>query len=229
MSVCYCIHEKVTTTHCCDKCGSNSFDEDNECRECLMDQINLIKLKSTNFELKELITRLDRLSTSVESKLSSAAKSNHCHTQRTHRDVYLNQCNLCKSTNLWNKKETYQYDLTICDDCQHMIKLAEELEKKEKWKSILKKTDPNVYPLAKYPSGKEYECDKCETCMYERSRSRTRSRSRRRSRCSRSRSYSYSPVSSYRVKTPEPRPIWNGGPYTQSYLWREWKLKEEKK
>jgi hypothetical protein len=222
MSSCYCIHEKVTT-HCYDKFVDSSDDDD--CKECLVNQINLIKLKNTNYELKDLISRLDKLSTSVESKL---VKSNNFHSKHR-RDVYLNECNLCKSANMWNKKETYQYDLTICDDCQHMIKLAEELERKEKWKNVLRKKDPNVYPLSKYPSGKQYECDKCERCLYERSRSRSRSGRRRSQSSRRSRSYSYSPVSSYRVKTPEPRPIWNGGPYTQSYLWREWKLKEEKK
>lgn len=197
---------------CCCCCNDHKREvvkkvESNECLCCYADELNLKKLKSTNQELKDLIGRLDKLSDSV----GSSYKAKKCHNVCNCEKIYYDECNLCRSCKETITKQ-YQYDLVICDDCERMIRLSKELETKKS------KKDPKIYPLTKYPSGKEFRCNKCEKCVHEmRSRSRSRSRSRR------SYSRSISPDSS-RGATP----IWNGGPWTSYYPWTNWKLKESK-
>lgn len=176
---------------------------------CLSDEFNLIKLKNTNYELKNLINRLDHLSDSFDRNKSSACW-NCCNTGTTWYNM-CDECNLCRSQKEKNKKNFYQYNVTICNDCERMLEISSELESRN-----YHKNDSKIYPLEKYASGREYLCDKCDRCVEIKERRRSRSRSRN--------FYSVG-----RVVTPEPRPQWNGGPWLSYYPMTNLKLSEMKR
>ncbi|RNA32103.1 hypothetical protein BpHYR1_050509 [Brachionus plicatilis] len=172
-----------------------------KCNCCLSEELNLIKLKKTNYELKYLINRLDHLSTSFEKY--KEPKCWKCHD-------YYKQCNLCQSSREKNNRHFYEYNVTICNDCERMLEVSSELEARQNYKK-----DPNIYPLERYHSGKSFYCDKCDRCVGEKKRFRSRSRSRN--------------SSSSRAVTPEPRAVWNGGPWVAYYPMTSLKLAEMKK
>lgn len=216
---CYYVHKTIMPCKACTSTRSISCDCSN--------QENLKKLKDTNVELKSLIRKLDNLCDTVDSA-----------TTVTTREVTITECDcpcgLCKDSRNDAAIYTMKCDYVLCDKCHKMLKQS-ELERKHSrdyGRRELVTLDSKVYPLERYSSGRKYYCSQCDLCEYERhrSRSRTRSRSRSQSR-SRSRSrvlYSRSPSSSSRSTTPEQRPVWNGGPYTSYYTWRNWKLNEKK-
>lgn len=170
---------------------------------CLSDELSLIKLKNTNHDLKNLINRLDQLSDSFERKRLSDYWNN-CNI--------CDECNLCRSQREKNNKRFYQYNVTICNDCERMLEISSELESRKYYKN-----DSNIYPLEKYPSGREYFCDKCDSCIENKESRKFRSKSRN----------FYYPVG--RAVTPEPRPPWNGGPWLSYYPMTNLKLTEMKR
>lgn len=195
---CCCCRPKIT---CCTY-QRNVYD----CPCCLNDDLNLVRLKNTNNELKSLINRIDQLSNSVETSL-------HTHRSKTACNCH-DACNLCRTCREKNQKHSYVYNLTICDDCERMVRLNAELEKKKF------RYDTNIYPLEKYPCGKQFYCDKCDKCVDAIIRRRSRSRSRSRNS---------SPCVTSRTVTPEPRPSWNGGPWVSYYPMTQLKLEDLKK
>ncbi|CAF0784648.1 unnamed protein product [Brachionus calyciflorus] len=194
----YCCSYRPKTTFC-----HNRNIDYNECSCCLSDELNLVKLKNTNYELKSLINRLDELSSSVE------------HNYHAHKCTRFNydECNLCRSCKNKNNTNHYHYNLTVCDDCERMVRLSSELERMK-----VIQVDSNIYPLEKYHSGKRYYCDKCDKCDDDLRRRRSRSRSR-----------NASPFRESRVVTPEPRPLWNAGPWVSYYPMTKLKLSEMNK
>lgn len=210
---CFSVHEivmpcKTSTTCCKSTC---------QCYDCCEDELNIEKLKNTNHELKHLINKLDKLSSSVDTSLT-----NHtCCKIKT--EIHVPECNVCRTVRERNTTQRYEYDVCLCDDCERMLRISRILDEEARLKK-----DYNIYPLDKYPSGSRHFCDKCEKCVDEMKRRRSRSRSR----CCRSRSQSRSSsrlsISRSRRCTPEPRPIWNGGPYKTSYLWRDDYLSSKK-
>lgn len=216
------VHETIIPSKC-------------ECCSCC-DDLSIEKLKNTNHELKSLINKLDDLSVSVESSiLSHGSKKKHHHSNASFSRWP--RCSICEEFEEVNVTH-YEYNQVICKKCENMIRLSKLLEEEPKWKRV----DPNIYPLDKYPHGSKYYRTRCEECSSEHQRKLSHSSRRSRSRpcdCSRSRStsrrsHSRSLSSSRRsgsrrrVHTPEIKPNWNGGPYTSSYLWRQWKLHDSK-
>lgn len=170
------------------------------CNCSLNEELTLAKLKNTNYELKNLINRLDKLSASFEEpRLPKCCKCYH----------WYDECNLCRSGREKNNNYLYQYNVTICNDCERMLEISSELETRHAFKK-----DPNIYPLEKYDTGKKFYCDKCDRCVEEKRRRRSRSRSKH--------------SLSSRTVTPEPRPLWNGGPWVSYYPMTGLKLAEMK-
>jgi hypothetical protein len=213
-----------------------------DCDGCLNEEINVLRLKSTNKELKSLINRLDNLSDSVEHSLvshrrphlnvSQTIATNSCCCSSDDDELPIsssslvchysisNECNICRVRRQTNNRQLATYEWTVCSDCDRMLRLSNELEKI--------KLDSTIYPITKYPSGRHHFCSSCENCIEEAKEHR---RIQRRSR-SRSKSRSDSPRFITRVNLNEsdlPRPVWNGGPYKSYYGWTNWKLKEAKK
>jgi hypothetical protein len=212
------VHETVIPSKC-------------DCCSCC-DELNLSKLKNTNHELKTLINKLDDLSVSVESSIMSHSAKNHHHNTNASFSRWP-RCNICEEFEEVNVTR-YEYDQVICKKCENMLRLSKLLDEEPKWKKV----DPNIYPLDKYPHGSKYYRTRCVECSDDHQRKRSHSSRKSRSRpcdCMRSRSTSRRSHSSRgrsgsrsRARTPEIRPNWNGGPYTSSYLWRQWKLVDSK-
>lgn len=231
MSICHC-----TTRQTIVKCNCYTPAPPSPCSCCLSDELNLVKLKNTNHELKALIGRLDNLTTSVGSSLT-----HRCHpTVETCTRCYSvptccstppsppacvcvsctttkSGCSECTVCSVSKVAPLPKIEWTVCDECERMLYIAKQLEK----------TDPTIYPTVRYPSGRHRFCSKCDRCWDDvffkrvevRSRSRSRSKSRHASRSS-------SPYLA--VDGDLPKPLWNGGPYKSYYGWTEWKLKHKK-
>ena len=226
-SNCCChVHETVTVP-CHNFVSASSCD----CC-CSCDEESVARLKSTNDELKHLINKLDDLSVSVESNMLSQ-KARKPRRNSTSFSKWP-RCNICDEIEEVHVTR-FEYDQVICKKCERMIRLSKMIDEEI---ALKKRTDPNIYPLDKYPYGSKYFRSKCEDCSSEglRRKSRSARRSRSRCGCSRSRSSSlslrstspYLRRSKSRNRTPEQRPNWNGGPYTSSYMWRQWKLVDSK-
>jgi hypothetical protein len=179
-----------------------------ECRQCIIEDHNLYRLKKTNNELRRLIDKLDDLSDSFDASYREQTES------ICHKYAACLGCSICHSLRELNRLKC-ECALNFCKQCERMLLLSRELTEKP----II--VDNRIFPLDKYPSGSQYYCDKCEKCQDELSAiRRSRSRTRSNSRCRSSSSDTY--CESY-----EQKPLWNGGPYKSYYAWRDYTLKNK--
>ncbi len=208
-----------------------------DCCQSLEDERSLIRLKSTNHELKHLIKKLENLSDTVDINLNNREhllhhqyhnnyllqeqealnpacynihEQHHCHIQKP-IEYHHNR----RNSNDFKALSCLSSSNFICDSCDH-INYLQELE------SI--KKDPNIYPLNKYP--RENKASECYECACNISCCRSRSRSRSSNSSSRQRRRSLSTSNSFLKNdfSQEIKPKWNGGPFKSSYLWRDQKL-----
>jgi hypothetical protein len=215
-----CKKTKTTSYYCCCEPNRRSSTALNS---SLRDELELLKLRETNNELKYLINKLDTLSDSIDLKRKHAQPTVHTSCVCVRTDCYSdNKCNICTENSEYNRRNRFQYDVVVCDDCERMVNMAKKLDSSRTTIEIIN-TDSKIYPLTCEDCNLDHHRHRMDVLRRSR-RSRSRSRELRRlsSDCSRSTSRS-------RAITPEPRPIWNSGPYTSSYLWRDWRLKECKK
>lgn len=162
------------------------------CCNQTVDDYNLIRLKSTNNELKSLIRKIDDITDSiVETKKQPVC---FCHKINNfyHVNDLVTECDECR-----DKRIGRNYEYVMCEDCDQLLKVNKLIDQK-----VVKK-DPHIYPLETFPCGKQRNCSDCDRCTR---RSRRNSRSRSRS-ASRTRSLSQR----RRHSSSEMRPVWNGG------------------
>lgn len=173
---CHCVHPHSGYASCFCNSNRSQFEE-----------YNLQRLKTTNYELKTLINKVDQLTDSISMKCLCQASPYY--------DDNIIECSICRDARLLKAKTRYEY--VLCQDCDTMLSRGRDIQKRPVF-------DSNVYPLSKYPAGSQRYCSDCEECRETRRRSRSRSvHSLRSFNASRSRS-------PFSINS-DVKPNWNGG------------------
>lgn len=185
----------------------------------LTNELELLKLRRANTEMKQMINKMDRLESSLVT---------------THTDYYVPPPPPPSRPSRRTRTTTTVYRSATSPSpspCDDLEALNDELEQTERRLRQLnrQKRDCLVYPV--YRSTSRSSRRQSRDAFYyddydssSRSRSGGRSGSRRRSTSVKFYSTSSSPTSE---EDEGIRPQWNGGPYSSAYIWRDNKLNGE--